>query len=82
MNKKYFKFNHTELLLKLENSDTRCILRNYFLNLINYIQELNKNSNSSTKTLLYKFINKYDVGDREGYQIYEFLKRNFPLNID
>jgi hypothetical protein len=73
------KTNHPELLLKLENPVTRNLLRNYFSNLINYIQELKKNNRRSTKTPIYKINKIYGLGDREGYQIYRFLKKSFPL---
>lgn len=71
--------NHPELFLKLENPVTRNLLRNYFSNLINYIQELKKNTRRSTKTPIYKINKIYGLGDREGYQIYRFLKKTFPL---
>ena len=73
------KINHPELLLKLENPVISNLLRNYISNLINYIQELNKNTKRSAKTPIYKINKRYGLADREGYQIYRFLKKTFPL---
>lgn len=72
-----FKVNHPKLLLKLENPITRDILSNYFSNLINYIQELTKNTKRSTKTPIYKINKKNGIADRDGYLIYRFLKKTF-----
>ena len=74
-----FNINHPELLLKLENPFSKNILRDYLTNLINYIQELKKNTKNSTKIPIYKINKKYGIADREGYIIYRFLKKTFPL---
>ena len=76
------KINHPEILLKLENPVIRNLIRNYFSNLINYIQELKKNAKRSNKTPIYKINKIYGIADREGYQIYRFLKKTFPLMFD